>query len=176
MKPLDDGLKQRLIGAILLLALAVIFLPVLFDRDPIEPVDRTSQIPPPPDIITVEITAPDMPEVQDLAPPPEQMYVPDEEQVIDLQAELPGLNANGVPKSWVLQIASFRLPEHADKLREQLVAKGFAAYTRRVKSQNGSITRVLVGPKLDKQALIINKQEIDKFFNVEALLLEFKPD
>lgn len=42
---MNDGLKQRIIGAVVLLALAVIFVPVIFDKERITPVDRNTQIP-----------------------------------------------------------------------------------------------------------------------------------
>lgn len=175
MKPLDDGLKQRLIGAIVLLSLTVIFLPVVFDREPIEPVDRSSQIPPPPEIFTVDIIEPENTEPVDMAPAPEQMYVPDESKPVSLNSEPAGLDDRGVPRSWVLQVASFHQAEHAENLRAKLVEKGFPAYVRKVQIQQQTSTRVLVGPKLDKGALIINKQEIDKLFHVNAILLEFQP-
>lgn len=45
---MNDGLKQRLVGAIVLVAIAVLFLPSLFSRDAQRTVDLTSQIPPQP--------------------------------------------------------------------------------------------------------------------------------
>lgn len=175
MKPLDDGLKQRLVGAIALLALAVIFLPVLFDRDPIVPVDQTTQIPPPPDIVTVEVAEPVPPENVDLAPAPQAMYVPDEEDQVRPGIEPPGLEASGVPKSWVLQVASFRDQSHAERLREKLLDKKFSAYTRKADYKNGAIFRVYVGPKLDKASLSAEKEQIDAQFKVDSIILEFKP-
>ncbi|WP_370978872.1 SPOR domain-containing protein [Agaribacterium sp. ZY112] len=47
---MNDGLKQRIIGALVLVALAIIFVPVIFDKERITPVDRTTQIPKAPDI------------------------------------------------------------------------------------------------------------------------------
>lgn len=47
---MNDGLKQRIVGALVLLALGIIFIPVIFDKERIEPVDRVSQIPPEPQI------------------------------------------------------------------------------------------------------------------------------
>lgn len=176
MKPLDDGLKQRLIGAIALLALAVIFLPVLFDRDPMTPVDRTSQIPPPPEIVTVEVEQPVEPDVMDLAPDPVAMYEPDEEaQVEPNLAQAPGLATSGLPKSWVLQVASFRDQSHAERLREKLLDQNYPAYMRKANYKNGSIYRVYVGPKLDKSTLSVEKGRIDTEFEVDSLILEFKP-
>lgn len=175
MKPLDDGLKQRLVGAIALLALAVIFLPVLFDREPIVPVDRASQIPPPPEIVTVEVAEPVQPEVTDLAPEPQAMFEPDEDDRALPEPEPAGLQASGVPKSWVLQVASFRDQAHAERLRKKLLDAGFSAYTRKASYKNGSIFRVYVGPKLDKSALAAEKARIDRQFELDALMLEFKP-
>ncbi len=175
MKTLDDGLKQRLIGAIILLALGVIFLPVFFDREPIEPVDRTTQIPPAPEIVTVEINPPEELKNVDLAPPPDQMYVPNVEQDVPMTEAPIGLDQEGVPKSWVLQVASFQQAELAEALRARLVESDFPAYTRKVTVGGVESVRVLVGPKLDKSALMKNKQEIDNLFKVNAILLEFKP-
>lgn len=175
MKPLDDGLKQRLVGAIALLALGVIFLPVLFDRDPIVPVDRSTQIPPPPDIVTVEVDLPVPPEEVDLAPDPQSMYEPDETAQAEPGPEPPGLEASGMPRSWVLQVASFRDQSHAERLREKLLAKDYPAYMRKADYKNGAIFRVYVGPKLDKAALLQEKEQIDTQFALDSLLLEFKP-
>jgi len=48
---MNDGLKQRIIGALVLVALGIIFIPVIFDKERIVPVDRTTQVPPEPDIV-----------------------------------------------------------------------------------------------------------------------------
>lgn len=56
---LNDGVKQRIVGALVLAALAVIFLPSLFDREGARYVDVTSQIPPAPDIKPIAISEPE---------------------------------------------------------------------------------------------------------------------
>jgi DedD protein len=175
LKPLDDGLKQRVVGALVLLALAVIFLPVLFDRDPMTPVDRESQIPAAPQVIRVEIGAPIVPE--DIAPAaePELMYVP---EVADAgeAPEAPGLAADGTPKAWVLQVASFRQREFADALSRKLNDKDYPAYVREVPHPDGVVVRVFVGPKLDKQALLAVKAAVEREFGLQSLVLPFKPE
>ena len=52
-------IKQRLVGACILLALAVIFVPALFDRETIEPIDTQTQIPIAPVIETIDIPQPE---------------------------------------------------------------------------------------------------------------------
>jgi len=51
-----DGFKQRIVGALIIVSLAVIFLPMLFDEPHQERERQTLEIPPEPDIpeVTVE--------------------------------------------------------------------------------------------------------------------------
>lgn len=73
---MDDGLKQRLIGAIVLVALAVLFLPSLFSTNSRQRVDLTSQIPSEPlDIpAPLQIERPVRPQGIPQAPPLEEYY------------------------------------------------------------------------------------------------------
>jgi DedD protein len=81
---MNDGIKQRIVGALVLLALLVIFLPVLFDRNRVEPVDTTSQVPPAPKVEALDIPVATPPAVaeSEVAPVPETMLVPDEKQAM----------------------------------------------------------------------------------------------
>lgn len=175
MKSSDDGLKQRLIGAVVLLAIAVIFLPVLFDRKRLEPIDTQTQIPAEPDIAPLIVEAPEPPTDMALAPEPQTMFVPEETDMAELEPEPIGLDATGDVASWVLQVASFREADHAARLRQRLIDAGYTAFSRESQFKNGSVVRVYVGPKLDKAELERLKAEIDAKFEVQALLLEFRP-
>jgi DedD protein len=176
VKPLDDGLKQRLVGALVLLALAVIFLPVLFDRDPMAPVERASQIPPAPEVITVTIDPPQELDPPETAPEPETMYVPEEANEVSEAPEPPGLAADGTPKAWVLQVASFREKDLAENLRTKLAQLNYEAYTRVVAYKNGMVHRVYVGPKLDKNSLLQQKGTIERDLGLQTLVLPFTPE
>lgn len=178
---MDDGLKQRLIGAIVLLALAVIFVPVIFDREQLQPVDRQTQIPPAPDItpVTIPEPEPDMAEV-DPAPPVDEIFLPDEEDQaapVEQPAEVeePGLNDEGVPNAWTLQVASYSNAERAEEMRKLLAEEGYTAYTRVVRNSQGEMTRLFVGPKLDKARLLEEQKAIEEKYKVSTLLLQFKP-
>ncbi|WP_444919592.1 SPOR domain-containing protein [Microbulbifer sp. CnH-101-G] len=65
---LNDGFKQRIVGALVLIALAVIFLPSLLDRESKGHISEASQIPAEPDIRPVEIGKPEP--VAGVAPAP----------------------------------------------------------------------------------------------------------
>ena len=58
---MDDGLKQRLIGAIVLVSVAVIFVPILFDQDRKKTQDILVDIPARPDIPKLDFKKPTAP-------------------------------------------------------------------------------------------------------------------
>nr|WP_010133059.1 SPOR domain-containing protein [Microbulbifer agarilyticus] len=74
---LNDGVKQRIVGALVLAALAVIFLPSLFDREGARYIDVTSQIPAPPDITPITIAEPQPVEEVEPAPPVNEVFQPE---------------------------------------------------------------------------------------------------
>lgn len=51
-------MKQRIVGALVLLALGVLFIPMLFEPDSRRTLDQTTQIPPAPDIEPMVVTDP----------------------------------------------------------------------------------------------------------------------
>lgn len=85
-----ESVKHRLIGAAVLAAIAVLFLPSFFkDRQQYQ-VDTSSQIPGRPSITAVDFNEPKQPEGIEPAPAPETMFVPDEaEQEPAATAQIP---------------------------------------------------------------------------------------
>ncbi|GIX29558.1 MAG: hypothetical protein KatS3mg124_0030 [Porticoccaceae bacterium] len=65
---------HRLVGAAVLVALAVIFVPVVFDLEPRPPLDTRSRIPPSPALAPAEIPEPAPPPVEEEPPPPEEAF------------------------------------------------------------------------------------------------------
>ncbi len=171
---MDDSLKQRLVGAVVLLALAVIFVPVLFDRERLEPIDSRTRIPPAPEIPPLDIPEPATPEWVEAVPEPEIAVVAEEDIVVQSLAQAPAA-VQGDERAWVLQVASFRSDQHAGALKSTLEGLGYPAYTRKVSYKNGDITRVFVGPKLNKTALREAKVTIDRDLKVESILMAFTP-
>ena len=70
----SDRMKQRLVGAAVLIALAVIFIPVLFNLQPPIQMDQQTQIPDPPEITAVSFDEPVVPEIDNEVPDPDTMY------------------------------------------------------------------------------------------------------
>lgn len=191
-------LKHRLIGAAFLAAIAVIFLPGFFKEKQDNEISTKSQIPVRPGIVPVEFNAPKpVPDIVP-APAPETMFVPEEtpEQAINssapgslpastksspaiapVQKDVPAmpLNAEDLPNAWVVQVGSFSTKEAANKVRDDLQVDGFKAYVRTVPNGATTISRVYVGPKLDKAEALTMKSQIDKRLKVKSMVMQFRP-
>jgi DedD protein len=199
-----ESVKHRLIGAAVLAAVAVLFLPSFFkDRQQYQ-VDTSSQIPGRPSITAVAFNEPTRPEGIEPAPAPETMFLPDESEALPaVQIPPPEpaavqvassaqstssiattivtsvpvmpLNAQGLPDTWVIQVASLSVQAAANKLRDQLQADGHKAYVRAVPGASATAYRVFIGPKQDKAEAIAIKTQLDKRLKVNSLVLPFKP-
>ncbi|WP_347329561.1 SPOR domain-containing protein [Marinimicrobium locisalis] len=74
---MNSGLKQRLVGAIVLVAIAVIFVPTFLRERQVEPVSTKTLIPDRPPRETVTFENPEPPEDIEPAPEPETMFMPE---------------------------------------------------------------------------------------------------
>ncbi len=180
----DNTVKQRLIGALVLVFLAAILLPLVLNLDGEYVVDTRTHIPDRPDIVPAEIGLPKPVTNNSSSKTADQMFrfnasrddvQKDNDGGIELKAEPPGLSELGVPKSWILQIGSFSEPLTAKQLTQKLLADGYRAYSRQSTTQGKSIYRVYVGPKIRKQDMLDEKNAIERKHKVKTLLLRFEP-
>ena len=201
----SDRLKQRLVGVAVLVALAVIFVPVLFNLQPSRPIDQTSQIPPAPDIEPVMIEEPVRPEIDNEVPDPDQLFTPDEQPEADdripvedsiasaepvvprevpeqtaeeLQAGPgvePTLSETGLPEGWVVQVASYSDRGAAEKQVDRLQDADFKAFLQQAQVDGKQVFRVLVGPFISRDSAAREKGFVDDAAGVESLVLSFEP-
>lgn len=85
------------------------------------------------------------------------------------------LNQQGLPDAWVVQVGSFTTKEAANKLRDDLQADGQKAYVRTTVSGNTAISRVYIGPKLDKNQALALKEQMDRRLKVKSMVMRFQP-
>ncbi len=152
---MEERLKRRLVGAVVLVSLAVIFLPMLVEREPSGEVRiESSNIPPRPadleqfrsSVLPVPLDEPLIPPVSETQPPPDsEPPDPGDEESAEPPQPRTGLSA------WVVQVASLSSRESADKLQAQLRAKGYTAFVEPVSLQGKDLFRVRVGPELDRK-------------------------
>ena len=184
MKAMNESRRQRLVGALVLLALGTVILPILFDFKGAYHVDTRTTIPPAPDIQAIEIEKAGPVPGATAAASHEEMFRYDDsrEKAVEsdsdesnVQYQPPGLNAEGIPLAWIVQVASFSDTEKAQALTEQLLADGYKAYRRRAVVKGDVDYRIYVGPKVSKDSMLAEKRAIEEKYKLKALLLTFEP-
>lgn len=194
---MDRGLIQRMVGALVLIALAVIFVPMLFNRED--------------DARRVEVDAPAMPqtpampdvEVQPVeVPEPAAQPFPEEFEIIEegpeTEAQVPAepitappavaeptptppaerpepeqrLDAANLPVSWSVQLASLSNRESAEALTAKLRSQGYNAYVRTFEGMN----RVFVGPLVERAEANRLRDVLERQQKLKGFVVRFKPE
>lgn len=166
---MDDGLKQRLVGAIVIVAAAIIFLPMIFNDAHRPPEDVLIEIPERPEIPKLDITKP--------TPPSERRNAAEQEELetAGTVIEKPEARETNVPVSWTLQLASFKERKNADNLRDRLRKAGYKAYVRYRADRKPSMARVFVGPELNRKSIDQLKTRLKKELKLEGIVVRFNP-
>ncbi|MBB2495025.1 SPOR domain-containing protein [Aquipseudomonas ullengensis] len=196
MAVLDKGLKQRIVGALVLVALAVIFLPMLFSRE-----DELRQVvvdapsmPAAPAVPQVELEPVTVPEpvAEDEVPPVEPVPTPQDSQPVVSEPAVPAavpeapaasqpaatpapasqLDASSLPVSWSVQLASLSSRSGADKLQQTLRSKGYNAYVRSFEGMN----RVFVGPVIERAEADRLRDVLNRQHKLNGFVVRFQPE
>lgn len=179
---MNQALKQRLVGALVLVALGVIFLPSVFNGGRPEQAELLKDIPPAPEVAVLEFQEPVRGEsfVQEAPRDVTQLYslepktLQGEKLVADNPPQQIKLDAKGLPSAWVLQVASLGDTKKADELKKALQAKSYRAFTRTITRDNKKIVRVLIGPEVDANKLVTTKKAVDRDFKVKSIVVKFE--
>lgn len=166
---MNEILKQRIVGAIVITALAAIFVPMLFD-DPVSEVDDFNS----PLVLPVELTNDTQALLDNIPKSAAQILARPTPVQVDLQAKSIQKAAavkDTLLKSWTIQVASFSLEKNANKFRDKLRKSNFTAYVDSVSNRNGTLYRVRVGPELDEKRAIKTKQELESSYKIKTLLV-----
>ncbi len=178
---MGEHLKERIVGAVVLTALAVIFLPELL-RPPAPTAESGLSIekpPRPPLVKLAEPARPDSPRMAKAASPEPgagssreldtanrgRGVNEGEDRNNELTIELPeGLEA------WVVQVATFAHHDNALKLRDQLRSAGYSGFIEPYESKERTLYRVRVGPELQRSRAEKSLTEIRDQFALEGEL------
>ena len=191
-------IKQRFVGFVVLVAIAVIFWPVVF----ITPENADDfqlpafEMPPKPTIEVSERREPTLNKVDQAELPKVPKRQPPISQPVDIASPAPNMvlvgaddepdqqssaleraefDDQGLPVSWELQIATFSNLERAEKISQLLRDKGHKAYVSPIILDDQRLFRVMIGPKLQKQRLIEIQPAINDYFSVESFIVRFTP-
>jgi DedD protein len=180
---MNDGFRQRLVGAVVLTCLALILWPIIFSESSRPLVDRRSQIPPMPQFEKYSVPAPKKPANVEPVTTNVQIDSPSKAAVIQKTSKTGQaarkqdikLDQRGLPEPWVLQVASFSQEKNADTLVAKLKKNGYKAFFTSEKNKEKTLSRVFVGPKFKKTELDKMRKEIDKTYKVKSLIVRYEP-
>jgi DedD protein len=196
---MDPNIKNRLVGVIVIFALAVIFLPMILDGSGMRKDEHEVLIPPQPlvnanpefesEIIELQSKVDALPELESRLV--DESTVPEDEQPEAAAepasvAKVPAGEAEetrettetGSPSggdSWVLQVGSFQDRDKAlaqrDKLRKSNIA---AVFIERFEYENKSSYRVRLGPFLNREQTRVAQNKIKAKHDIDGIIMKYE--
>ncbi len=172
---MERALKERIIGAAVLVLVVVLLVPVFLDGTPggdeivservplpgqaeqksqTVVLDRDRKDPVP--VATGSVPA----QKQKQEPPPEPVIKQAEPETVKpdpepepakLAAEKPAADASSTGM-WAVQLGSFSDQENAERLAADLRKQGFAAFLSQLSTSSGQLHRVRIGPQKDRES------------------------
>ncbi len=164
---MNEVLKQRIVGAAVIIALAAIFIPMLFD-DPVPDADSyTNEISLPQEPVNnMQPLIDDLPKNKnDVLSRPKAVQVDLQEKIIKETRQQAKL------QSWVIQVGSFSQKQNADEFRDKLRKQKFTAYVDSVKAERGTLYRLRVGPELDEKRALKTQKRLESLYKIKTLLV-----
>lgn len=188
-------LKKRLVGAIVLVAIAVIVIPMILSGEDNGGIWGTN-IPDKPKVLETLAEKP-LPTMPTAPPVPATTTVPVEqptsttnhvttEAIPVVQATptapvtaspLPETHAQPAPtpvaaeRAWVVQVGSFNQQANAIALRDKLRKKKYTAFVESVKTGQTTTYRVRVGPHVRRADAEAEAQSLAKQLNIKGVVL-----
>ncbi|HKJ54177.1 MAG TPA: SPOR domain-containing protein [Gammaproteobacteria bacterium] len=198
---MDPNIKNRLVGVIVIFALAVIFLPMILDGSGMRKEKQEVVIPPQPLVNANPEFEPKIVELQskvDALPELDSRFVDENsdaraEQKRSEAAEAPAQTAKAssgsaeqtpaepepAPRtggdSWVLQVGSFQDRDKAlaqrDKLRKSNIA---AVFIERFEYQGKESYRVRLGPFLNREQTRVAQNKIKAKHDIDGIIMKYE--
>jgi len=192
------SLKERIVGLVTIAAICVIFVPMIFDSTDVSLQQATKSIriiPKPPvkhqtiQVMTLRAHDKKPLEIIKEAPPKIAEQKPQEvpplaktpaEATKSLPLLKPALKVRKVekalsaPNAWAVQLGSFSNVTNAKVLEQKLQGKGFHAYVLKAQNKKGRITKVLVGPEVNKEKAKDLIETLYKEVKLRGIIVKYK--
>lgn len=207
---MDNLVKQRLVGALILVALGVVFWPIIFVARDGDTRELRVAVPAAPPVDLSPLPAPDsaalrraplaqaqaqaQAQAAEQGPAPElfdsDAQVPEPLPALPARADTPppaslepapetlqapAIDADGLPIAYALQVATMGQRERAETLRDELLKAGYKGYLQRLRRDDRTLYRVLVGPRYQRDDLAPVKEAVDRTWRVESLIIRYLP-
>ncbi|MEA2094441.1 MAG: SPOR domain-containing protein [Pseudomonadota bacterium] len=200
---MDQKLKQRLAGAIVLTALAIIFVPIILEGPDDDWSPRIQDVPVPPQIdyqAQVDLQLPDdvpepteapagvSPREVELAVPEPVVAEMEPEPVKKIAPPVPVARPKQQPKpppkpkpapatatgTWVIQLGSFSQQLNAQGLRDRIRKTGNTAFLREINTGGRHTWRVLVGPLPNRGEAEKLRDKLNREHHLTGIVIENK--
>lgn len=161
---MDTHLQQRIVGAIVLVTLGVIFIPALLDGSGY----RGRQV--------QDIEVKEKPRFQvDAGERPKLIPTPVEQnrKTIELDRGQDKQQLAEQPiQAFALQVGTFDSEDNATRLKDKLKAAGYVAFIPANEDQKSGF-KVRIGPQLERDELEKIKQDVKKKFDLEGYIVNY---
>jgi len=160
---MEAHLQQRIVGAIVLVTLGVIFIPALLDGSGYK--SRQVQ--------DIEIKEkPKFPPLSQkkLKPIPTPLDTNKKTQTAALEADVKQPHKKPI-KTFALQVGTFESNANAEKLRDKLRKAGYTTFVHKATSKGKTSYKVRVGPELEHKVLEKAKTDINKSFKIDGYIV-----
>jgi DedD protein len=204
---LSTPFQNRLVGTIIVAAVAIIVLPDLLDGNKKTFQDEFEQIPPPPKVKFVkekisfpqDVIVNESPESLSDSLASDVVLV-NEQQKQSLAKEKKEKRVNNtkanrekekkpvtqfpdtimpeksvLKQEWVIQLGSFRYEKNVAQLLLKLKDNGYIAFTKPIKTKNGTLIKVFIGPELTQNSLNKKIPALKKLTGVQGKIARFYP-
>ena len=177
-------MRHKIIGTLVWLAAAVIVLPFFMDGDGLEALTKQAQQAQQPVKLAVKPIVIKQPDVDAAIAVTKPTKAPttvvnssDKQSTVKPQPQpvkpnKPSLDKQGLPQSWVVQLASFKQQANAKALRDKLIKAKYPAYLQ----ASGSNHRVLVGPVNTRKEAEQMQAKLKSAFKLSGIVVTFKVD
>lgn len=179
---MERALKERIIGAAILVSFVVLVVPIFLDGPPdetemvservllpgqdeqktqtvvlernrTEPVPLTSSTTAAADAVTSEAPAPKAQTAAETPPVAEKKPEPAPKAVESVpKPQVAKPPAASATGMWAVQLGSFSNKENAEKLAADLRKQGYAAFLSQLATDSGQLHRVRIGPQKDRES------------------------
>jgi DedD protein len=176
---MDEGIKRKLVGAAVLVTVAIVVLPMMTPRAqdaaylsnsvPLE-MNIPAMSMPLPKSMSIDTRDLNVSDLKSLSIPMNEMIV-DGDTIKPRDIEVPITDSSGQAKVWHIQVASFAEPSNAVALRNQLRKAGYKAFDK--PAADGKHIRVFVGPSTQRAGLEEKLPLINKAFKVDGQLVPY---
>lgn len=195
-------MKQRIVGALVLISLAAIFLPMfLGGRD--DPTEREIEIPPRPKQLSAPVTTTDdeslhviedhgaeikrtviesaseaqAPVTAESPPVPEEALPETKPEPLTPDAQAladSGPESKDAVPAWAVQVGSFSSSKNALALRDRLRGLKFTAYVEELQQGKVKVFRVRVGPVLKAEQAEALKAQLKKQAQLDGVVMRHR--